>query len=494
MTLRARLTLAFVGLLVLASGVLGVVVVRASRATAVDQIDEQLRELANRRPGFLQGPLGEGPRADIQAVDEDDEDAAYRDVAEMLISSTGAVVVASPAGFPGDPEPLPDADGVFAAAAPPPGRISTISADDGSLDYRVLSVRVAEGGVLGFAVSLADVEAASRRLVWIVVLTTAGIVVVGAAGAWLFVRREFQPVDRMVETAQAIGAGDLSQRVDHPSDRTELGRLAGALDEMVGRLQEAFAVRAASEARLKRFVGDASHELRTPITAVRGYAELYRAGGVQPGEPLDRAMERIEREAARMGRLVDDLLVLARLDQQRPLQVGPVELTRLAGDAVHDERVIDPSRPVSLDAAGPVVVAGDEARLRQVVGNLLANARTHTPPGTPVHVTVTADGAAGDGVARMVVRDEGPGIPAEHLASVFERFYRADPSRARDTGGSGLGLSIVAAVVAAHGGSVDVRSEVGEGATFTVTLPLAPTGGPAPDSSPDTPAAPAAPA
>jgi signal transduction histidine kinase len=222
---------------------------------------------------------------------------------------------------------------------------------------------------------------------------------------------------------------------------------------------------------MRRFVADASHELRTPLTSIRGFAELYRQGAVRTEDDVQRLMGRIETEGARMGMLVEDLLLLARLDQQRPLTIGPVDLAAIAGDAVHDARAVQPSRPIALhldeSLADVPVVLGDEARLRQVIGNLVTNALTHTPPDT--RVTVTLDGDADSVVLR--VADEGPGMAQEEAERAFERFYRVDTSRTREAGGTGLGLAIVASLVAAHGGSVDLVTAPGKGATFAVRLP-----------------------
>jgi two-component system OmpR family sensor kinase len=235
---------------------------------------------------------------------------------------------------------------------------------------------------------------------------------------------------------------------------------------MLARIEEAFAQRAATEARLRRFVADASHELRTPLTSIRGYADLYRQGALRTRSELDEAMRRVEQEAARMGGLVDDLLLLARLDQGRPLERSPVRLDELVDDAVRDARAVEPDRPITLSAR-PVTVEGDEARLRQALGNLLANARVHTPPGTPVDVSVAAE----DGWGLVQVADGGPGLAPEVAERVFERFYRADTARTRAGGGTGLGLAIVAGVVEAHGGTVRVESAPGEGARFSLRLP-----------------------
>jgi two-component system OmpR family sensor kinase len=282
------------------------------------------------------------------------------------------------------------------------------------------------------------------------------------------VRLGLAPLERIAATAGDIAGGDLSRRVEPADEETEVGRLGLALNTMLARIETAFDRQRASEEQLRRFVADASHELRTPITSIRGYAELFRRGASARPADLERAMQRIEDEGARMGLLVDDLLLLARLDQGRPLQEAPVDLPALVTDAVHDARAADPGREISLTAEDAVTVTGDEHRLRQVVANLLDNALTHTPPGTPVSVRLTT---AGDEAA-FEVSDEGPGLGPEEAERVFERFYRGDPSRSRESGGTGLGLSIVAAIVEAHGGRINVASEPGQGATFAVTLPL----------------------
>jgi two-component system OmpR family sensor kinase len=266
-----------------------------------------------------------------------------------------------------------------------------------------------------------------------------------------------------------------------------VGRLSVALNGMLARIESAFAAQRASEGqarasegRMRQFVADASHELRTPLTSIRGFAELYRQGAVEDPEDVGRLMQRIESEGARMGVLVEDLLQLARLDQQRPLTVTPVDLAEVAGDAVHDARVLQPDRPLELVLDPALtelpVVLGDEARLRQVVGNLVTNALVHTPADAPVTVTLSEEpgppGAEDDGGWVLVrVADRGPGMAEADAARVFERFYRADPSRNRAAGGTGLGLAIVSSLVAAHGGTVDLRTAPGEGAVFTVRLP-----------------------
>jgi len=272
----------------------------------------------------------------------------------------------------------------------------------------------------------------------------------------------------------------VSRRVEPGPSGTEVGRLGVALNAMLHQIEWAFAERGASEDRLRRFVADASHELRTPLTSIQGYVELYRSGAVHSGPELDDAMRRVAAESARMGVLVDDLLLLARLDQGRPLDRHPLDLAALIGDSVADARAVEPDRPIDLGLPDrPVMVLADPLSLHQAVGNLLANVRVHTPPGSPVEVRVATD----DGMARIEVADHGSGLSDEEIGRVFERFYRGDPARARSgAGGTGLGLSIVAAVADAHGGRAWAERGATGGATFVIALPVlaAPTG---PDGS-----------
>jgi two-component system OmpR family sensor kinase len=276
-----------------------------------------------------------------------------------------------------------------------------------------------------------------------------------------------RPLDDMTETAGAIAGGDLTRRIRRADDRSEVGRLGSALNGMLSQIEAAFRERTSSEARLRRFVADASHELRTPLTSIRGYAELLRKGAFDSEEDRRRAAERIEGEASRMSLLVDDLLLLARLDQGRPLERTPVDLSRIVADAVEAARVINREQPVTVEMEDAVVVHGDAARLRQIVDNLLHNAVVHTPPGTPVRVSVKRKGP----LAEIRVADDGPGLDAEKAARVFDRFYRG--SEARTGEGVGLGLSIVAALAAAHEGRASVEAVPGAGAVFSVEIPAA---------------------
>jgi two-component system OmpR family sensor kinase len=327
------------------------------------------------------------------------------------------------------------------------------------------------------AIPLRDVNDALHRLLLVEFIVGALVLLTLALMAWWVIKLGLRPLAQMQETAGAIAAGDLSRRVEVVDEQTEVGQLGVALNQMLQQIETAFHEREESEERLRRFVGDASHELRTPLTSIRGYAELFRRGAADRPEDLAKAMRRIEEEADRMGVLVDDLLLLARLDQGRPLEREPVDLSRLAADAVDDARTVAPGRSIDLSPNGAVIVPGDEVRLRQVMANLLQNAVRHTPANTPVHIRVTAD----DDAAVIEVRDEGPGMPTEEASRVFERFWRSDSSRTRASGGSGLGLAIVAAIAEAHGGSASVETAPGQGATFRVQLPRRTPQWPAPD-------------
>ncbi|MDY6055763.1 HAMP domain-containing sensor histidine kinase [Micrococcus sp.] len=364
--------------------------------------------------------------------------------------------------------------------------------DPGSSGWRVQLYHLRSGeGSLAVALPLDGVTTSVERVIALVVtiglLATAGSVVV----ANLLVQRAFRTLDRVERTAAKIAAGDLSQRVESAPPNTEVGRLSRSLNAMLAHIESAFKDKERSEDRMRRFVQDASHELRTPLVTIRGFSELYRHGGIRQEEDVAAAMGRIESEAGRMHRLVEDLLTLARLDEQRPLEHEPVDLLVLGMDSVMDAAVNAPDRRVTLvgldgDRPASAPLMGDENRIRQVVVNLVTNALRYTPAGSPIEIAVgTMDALAGasdaagehDGTSRhsvIEIRDHGPGVSEEDAARVFERFYRSDSSRHRETGGTGLGLAIVAAIVAQHGGSVRLLETDGGGATFSVHLPWAP--------------------
>ncbi|HYA67764.1 MAG TPA: HAMP domain-containing sensor histidine kinase [Acidimicrobiales bacterium] len=342
---------------------------------------------------------------------------------------------------------------------------------------RVSEPPVGDGAQLILAVPLGTTTGTLHRLLAVELAVSAAALVVVMALGWWLVRVGLRPLVDMERTADAIADGELEQRVPGENPKTEVGHLARALNVMLARIQTAFAQRdrteaelRASEARMRRFVGDASHELRTPLAAVSAYAELFERGASRRTEDLERVMAGIRSEAGRMARLVEDLLLLARLDEGRPLADEKVELVGLCADAVRTATTVAPQWPVALDADRPVEVTGDEARIRQVVDNLLSNVRTHTPAGTSSVVRVSA--SAGEAVIEVI--DDGPGLDVGQAMQVFERFYRADPSRSRRHGGAGLGLSIVASIVSAHGGRVSVEQGEGPGCRFVVRLPRRP--------------------
>jgi two-component system OmpR family sensor kinase len=389
-------------------------------------------------------------------------------------SLDGKTVVAtvSSLGLPGEDVPLP----ALPETVRPPKQVRgneavsyfTVGSTEGGGRFRArASIENGATGMLVVAASLGDVDSTLHRLLLIELVVTA-LVLGGIAGLGLWVvRLGLRPLGEIEDTAAAIAAGDLSQRVERAEDRTEVGRLGLSLNAMLSQIETAFRAQEASERKLRRFVADASHELRTPLAAVRAYAELFERGAATRPTDLERSMKGINRESERMSVLVDDLLLLARLDDGRPLEQVAVDLDEVVGEAVETAHAVEPERAIELHAA-PAVVVGDRVRLRQIVDNLLANVRAHTPPRSPVSVTLTRNG----GTAEIAVRDSGPGLDEAQLAHVFERFYRADASRTRASGGVGLGLAIVAAVAEAHGGSVSASSAPGEGSTFRIVLPV----------------------
>jgi len=455
--------LTLVALALVGSGVLATTIMRGY---LVDKVDTQLAQVAapvSDGRGFGGGPMRGRPLPSQFFVQLNDVDGGPQPGGPFRAPLREAET----------PPKLPtlDLDQVRALN----GKPFNVPATSGSDTWRVLAIPLNDGsGSVMVAQNLHDISRTVQRLVGVQAAAGVILLVLLAGVGTYVVRRSLRGLEDVEHTAVAIAGGDLSRRVPDRDPRTEVGRLSYALNQMLGQIENAFAQRTASEYaarqsedRMRRFVADASHELRTPLTSIRGFAELSRQRGV--AEPD--VMKRIEDEAKRMGLLVDDLLLLARLDQQRPLRMEAVDLLPVAADALHNARAVQPERNISLkilpDSEAPVV-QGDEARLRQVLGNLISNALHHTPVDAPILVSVGTRGTD----AVLEVRDSGPGLTQEQKARVFERFYRADTARTRTTGGSGLGLSIVAALVAAHGGRVTVTDTEPHGATFTVLLPL----------------------
>ncbi|MCU1454643.1 MAG: sensor histidine kinase [Acidimicrobiales bacterium] len=485
MSLRLRLVLG----MVLVSSVLVVTAFAVTRTTErhlVDQIDAQLRSTAASGVvvGGDHGPDHHGG-GQLPA-----RPGGISSLYSAAITSDGNLTTLTESKLTGSALPYPEIPASRLRSSAPATQIFNAGTKGSDLRYRVLLQQPDQGRgySLVLALPLSDVEAAVSRLVQVELVVTLSVLALLALVTFWVLRLGVRPIKQMTQTAKAIAGGDLSHRVPEGDPHTEAGELGLALNGMLMRIEEAFDERSRSENRLRRFVADASHELRTPVTTIRGYAELYRAGGLVKREALDDAMRRTEQESIRMGTLVDDMLLLARLDQGRPLDAGPVDLGALAEDAAQDARAVQPGRPITAHVGAGVEVVGDEGRLRQVIANLVTNALQHTPLATAVDITVAR---VGDRVA-LDVADAGPGMAPDIAERIFERFFRADPSRSRHQGGSGLGLSIAKAITEAHGGRISLDSAVGRGTTVRIELPIthhaAPTdafGSDATDAAPD---------
>jgi two-component system OmpR family sensor kinase len=483
------LLLATVGLTL--TGIFGA---RLLRGYLVDRVDEQLAT-AVEAVTAERDPFSAGMPPEEQVVPSqfdltllDDDGAPYDSHPSTLTSSA-----------PDLPEITP------AEAARNDARPFTVDAIRGGGSWRAVALPLrGDAGSLVIATSLDDVDNTVNHLVQIDLIVGLAVLAGLAVAGYSLVRTALAPLTEIEQTAAAIGRGDLGRRVPDYDARTEMGRLSRALNAMLEQIERAFRDRSASEAtarrseqRMRRFVADASHELRTPLTSIRGFAELHRQGAVTDPAQVSGLLARIEDEATRMGLLVDDLLLLARLDQERPLRQTAVDLRGVVEDAATAARATAPDRVIGVEverqAEGPLVVPGDDARMRQVVTNLVDNALAYSPPGTPVTLRLSRTTRGASALAAIEVADTGPGLTPDQAERVFERFYRTDAARSRAHGGTGLGLSIVAAITAAHGGTVELDTAPGEGATFRVLLPLAPEPSP-PAPAPGTPPPPAAPA
>ena len=482
-TLRSRMVVAIASLTAVGLIVAGAVGVLSLRSYLLGQVDNQLRgaeRFANVQDSQVRPP---DPARPAQGPDFAPKNGSYH------FDTTGALISK-------DNPASPDLSPAQVKAGARNGRPFTAQAADG--DWRVIVVPRDDGtGYFASAVSLGTVDGIVNSLIVADVAVSLAVLVLLGFAAASVVRIGLRPLTRMEQAAAEIADGDLSRRVEDADPHTESGRLGLALNTMLTRIESEVDARSASEQRLRRFLADASHELRTPLTSIQGFAELYRRGGAPPGPQLDEAMGRIESEVGRMRLLVNDLLQLAKLDEERPLERHPVDLLSVAADAIRDAHARVPTRFVALgglddsyDTFEPVSVLADEARIRQVVTNLLGNALQHTPEdaeimvrmGRPFGGTDPAGqpaAAVGDvdltaPVAVIEVSDTGPGMSAENAARAFERLYRADPSRSRSHGGAGLGLAIVSAIVTGHGGRVELWTAPGEGCRFRVLLPAEP--------------------
>lgn len=510
MTLRIRLLLLGVGIVAAGLLISDVVTYRALRSFLTTRVDQQLEVAAfpvgrallsssglgpevpaappaSVRHGGIDGARGSHPSSRFRNGGGflGRPRGAARDVLVPpgtfgeLRSATGTVEAHLFFSYGGKAPMVPTVPAKLPGSGLPAGSdvyFSASSSGAEAVSYRALAKPLTgRGGAIVVAVPLTELDSTLQQLLLVEVIVSLALLVSLGALTWVMVRRDLRPLDEMARTAGAVAGGDLSQRVAHVAEGTEVGQLGVAFNTMIGEIELAFGARAASEERLRRFLADASHELRTPLTSILGYAELFELGMRDPGD-LATAMRHIRDEASRMGLLVDDLFLLAQLDRQRPLHFAPVDLAELAHRSADAVTVVVPDRRVAVVVEGRVPIVGDEQRLRQVVDNLVVNAVRHSPPEGTVEIAARleggvdgADGGSDGEWAVLTVRDEGPGIDAADADRIFEPFYRADPSRARASGGVGLGLAIVKAIIEAHGGTVSV--EPGPGGTFVVRVP-----------------------
>ena len=465
-TLRLRLVLALAALVTVGLAVFGIATYEAYSHSEYERLDDQLRNSVAlvsaqlRQTAFGGGfsPAGGRPGGPPVVVPP----GTYAELRDRSGAIVARIQLSSDTSQPQLPATLPPADEDH------PFSTGSSSGDD---SWRVLVVNERRAELSGYTTVIAvpetEVSNALHRLVLIEALAAAGLLAILASGSWLILRRGLQPLEHMATTARSITAGALDQRVAPDDGRTEVGQLGLAINTMLSDLEVAFAERDATERRLRQFLADASHELRTPLTSIRGFAELFRLGAAEQDHVnLEVIMRRIEEESSRMNALVDDLLLLAQLDQTRASERVPVDLAVLAADACSDAVAAAPDRKVTLVAPEPVVVLGDERHLRQAIANLVTNALRHTPSDTPIEVSADVGG----GAAMVTVRDHGPGLDEDALEHVFDRFWQADAARVGR--GAGLGLAIVAAIAAEHGGTAACANATDGGAMFRITIPL----------------------
>ena len=484
MSLRARLLLALTLVVLLSLVAADLATYSSLRSFLFQRVDQQLEaaHIPIERALDQPGPSGPGqPPGGSSSCPTDALLQAAPGTFVQVRTSGGTVVCEQPDYEPGAAATRPslpsEITGFSSTADPnePTVYFTAPSAGGSGAAFRVRASQLDNGDVLVLAVSLSDVTSTLTHLIWIELAVTGGALVLAGLLGWWLVRIGLRPLSAIETTAANIARGGLGERVPGESRRTEVGRLAGVLNVMLSRIEGAFAPRDATEERLRRsearmrsFVGDASHELRTPLAAVSAYAELFDRGAHERPEDLARVMTGIRSETSRMGHLVDDLLLLARMDEGRPMDMSNVELVALAAESLDAARAVGPQWSWRLEATEPVEVLGDRVRLRQVFDNLLGNVRAHTPPGTSATVRILKVGP--DAVCE--VTDDGPGIDPATADRLFQRFYREDASRSRASGGSGLGLSIVEAIVGGHRGNISARAGEGRGSVFTFRIPL----------------------
>jgi two-component system OmpR family sensor kinase len=473
-SLRNRLILATLALATIAITASDLAATNSLRSFLISQADNQLNEV-------VQTSLLRLDRAGIESEAESEDKNSFRPLRPLTgVPTTTAVTLLDLSG-----NVVGQVGGQFANSIDikefhkltpaevlaNKGKPFTIPGADGQPDIRAVA-RILPScvGTVVISVALDSVDRTMRGLAGIFFLISLIVLIAIGIVARSLIKLSLKPLNKIEETAAAIADGDLSARLPEVNPNTEVGRLTGSLNTMLSRIEESFAVRTESENKLRRFVADASHELRTPLTAIRGFAELHRQGAVTGEDKTKELISRIEKESIRMSSLVEDLLLLARLDQSRELTIDPVDINHLVNEAIASAKAAGPSHEITLKSSSDeVFVLGDSMRIHQAVSNLLANARTHTPAGTKIEMEILQS----ESEVQISVSDNGPGLSQDDQTRIFERFFRADPSRARVSGeGSGLGLAIVDAVMKAHGGSVEVLSELNQGAKFTLHFPV----------------------
>lgn len=470
-SLRTKITGVTVFILSLGLIVAGIGTQSFLRPQMIATLDKELQQMLHNPEAVL------GANADARALQCEDVQFASPRFYVVVIDDEGEILcdnsqVRSDDLAPTPPKILPS------EAEQARGAIYQLDGKDGVDWHFVVGPIMSNGGgtpggTLFIAASTTEVNRTMTAFALVFSGFGIAVLLLGAALTRILVTNTFAPLAEVERTALEISRGDFSKRILVTSPYTEVGHLGQSLNVMLDRIDTSFEERADTITKMRRFISDAGHELRTPLVSVRGYAEMYRHGWLTENEQLDQAMERIEKEAIRMGSLVDDLLALARLDERRPLDAAPLQLNQIASDTGLDTHAQAPDREVTVieDPAAPVVI-GDEHKVRQVVTNLIGNALRYSPEGSPIEIRVSSD--PDRQIAAFEVIDHGEGIPEQFRTKIFDRFWRADTSRNRETGGSGLGLSIVQSIVTAHGGTVSAHETPGGGSTFKIELPLPP--------------------
>ncbi len=473
LSLRARLLIGLVALTVIGLAVAAVVTYEEQRSFLLTRVDQQVGD--SRIPVSvaldLIHPQGATTSSRQPAGGSAPGTFQTSGTYGIVLDSSGKVLESRPFTYgetPASPPSLPRHFPISQFTSHDVHLFTVSSQAGSSLTYRAAAFTLKNGRTLIIAVPLHDVDQTLQQLTEVEALVGGGVILGLVALGWVVIRVGLLPLERIGRVASEIAHGRLDKRVTPANDRTEVGRLGASLNEMLAQIEGAFADRTRSEERLRTFLADASHELRTPLASIRGYAELFRLGAAREPAETERAMERIEAEATRMGGLVDSLLLLARLEELPEVPPVEVDLTELAEHAAQDMHAAAPDREVLVHRGGQVLVLGDPEQLRQVLSNLTGNAVVHTPPATAIEITVGSE----DGHAVIEVRDHGPGLPPGAGDHLFERFWRPEGGRSRGRGGAGLGLAIVKAIVEGHGGEVHAYNADDGGAVFRVTLPV----------------------